>query len=355
MTSLIARSQEYLSFRSTVSLRKVAVDDDDSKYWTVYDVGPRCVKCPVIFFPPVSGTADIFFRQMLGLSAKGYRTISLEYPVHWTLEGLCISFRKLLDHMQLDMVHIFGSSLGGFVAQKFAEYSYRSPRVISLILCNTFIDTEVFQQTGAAPTFWMIPGFLLKRMVLNNFSRQQHDMDIANSIDFIVERLESLSQSDLASRLTINCMSSYVEPQKLHALDITLIDVFDECAISQLVREETYKCYPDAKRAHLKSGGNFPYLSRSDEVNLHIQIHLLKYVQSRYDARSPQEEITISSVTKETGSNGDSRKDVEDNGESAEEVGGHGDSTREATDPFGLKPEVSSTEKYSSDNKEEGL
>ena len=33
-----------------------------------------------------------------------------------------------------------------------------------------------------------------------------------------------------------------------------------------------YKCYPDAKRAHLKSGGNFPYLSRSTEVDLMIQV-----------------------------------------------------------------------------------
>ena len=35
-----------------------------------------------------------------------------------------------------------------------------------------------------------------------------------------------------------------------------------------------YKCYPDSKRAHLKSGGNFPYLSRSNEVNLMIQVQL---------------------------------------------------------------------------------
>ena len=116
--------------------------------------------------------------------------------------------------------------------------------------------------------YWMIPGFLLKRMVLNNFSREQHDIEITDSIDFIVERvrtglplvavnldrqpksvidvvltlnwlsmatnselifvylqLESLHQSDLASRLTLNCISAYVEPQKLHGLDITLIDV----------------------------------------------------------------------------------------------------------------------------------
>ena len=48
--------------------------------------------------------------------------------------------------------------------------------------------------------------------------------------------------------------------------------VFDESALSQRCKEEMYKCYPDAKRAHLKSGGNFPYLSRSNEVNLMIQV-----------------------------------------------------------------------------------
>ena len=48
--------------------------------------------------------------------------------------------------------------------------------------------------------------------------------------------------------------------------------VFDESALSQRCKEEMYKCYPDAKRAHLKSGGNFPYLSRSSEVNLMIQV-----------------------------------------------------------------------------------
>jgi maspardin len=38
------------------------------------------------------------------------------------------------------------------------------------------------------------------------------------------------------------------------------------------VKEEMYKCYPHAKRAHLKDGGNFPYMSRSAEVNVYVQV-----------------------------------------------------------------------------------
>jgi maspardin len=49
-------------------------------------------------------------------------------------------------------VHIFGASLGGFLAQKFAEYTYKAPRVHSLMLCNAFVDTAVFQQSTSANT-----------------------------------------------------------------------------------------------------------------------------------------------------------------------------------------------------------
>lgn len=84
--------------------------------------------------------------------------------------------------------------------------------------------------------------------------------------------MESLTQPELASRLTMNCVSCYVEPQKIWHLPITIMDVFDQYALSNDVREDMYKCYPNAKLAHLKNGGNFPYLSRSAEVNLHLQV-----------------------------------------------------------------------------------
>ena len=45
----------------------------------------------------------------------------------------------------------------------------------------------------------------------------------------------------------------------------------------QDVRDETYKFYPNAKLAHLKTGGNFPYLSRTEEINMFILIHLRNF------------------------------------------------------------------------------
>lgn len=121
-----------------------------------------------------------------------------------------------------------------------------------------------------------------------------------------VLQLESLNQSELASRLTLNCQNSYVEPHKIKDVAVTIIDVsvkpslhqvyqypfmyisatvtwttcflcdgvevFDQSALSLEAKEEMYKLYPNARRAHLKTGGNFPYLCRSAEVNLYIQV-----------------------------------------------------------------------------------
>ncbi|MEQ2234277.1 Maspardin, partial [Ilyodon furcidens] len=84
----------------------IIVDDDDSKVWSLYDAGPKNIRCPIIFLPPVSGTAEVFFQQVLALTGWGYRVISLQYPVYWDLMEFCDGFRKLLDHLQLDKVQV---------------------------------------------------------------------------------------------------------------------------------------------------------------------------------------------------------------------------------------------------------
>lgn len=128
---------------------------------------------------------------------------------------------------------------------------------------------------------------MLKKIVLGNFAKGPVDSKMADAIDFMVDRLETLNQSELASRLTLNCQNSYVEPHKIKDVAVTIIDVFDQSALSLEAKEEMYKLYPNARRAHLKTGGNFPYLCRSAEVNLYIQIHLRQFHGTRYAAISP--------------------------------------------------------------------
>lgn len=277
-----AGSQEYQSFRSNIPQRKICVSENET--WTIYDAGPRTIRCPLILLPPASGQADVFFKQILALSSMGYRVISVEYPVLWTVDDFCKSLRRLIDHLCLDKVHLFGASLGGFLAQKFAEHTHLSPYVHSLVLCNAFIDTAVFRKSGTVSTYWMLPALVLKKMVMGTFDKGLVDNATADSIDFMVDSLERLSQPELASRLTLNCIDDYVQAQKLQKISVMIMDVNDDSALSQTVKEEVCKCYPEARRAHLKTGGNFPYLSRPEEVDLFLQIHLQQFIGTRYSA-----------------------------------------------------------------------
>lgn len=283
MKSILSQSQEYQSFRSSVPLKRISVDSDDAnKCWKLYDCGPRDQKLPLICLTPVSGTADCFYQQCMALSARGYRVIAVESPPYLSLEQWCNGFRNLLGHLHLEKVHLFGAALGGFLAQKFAEFTRPCPRVASVILCNTFTDSSVFKFSDQAPMLWLMPNTMLKGMVMSGLTESDGNMDIAiaKACEFMEERLNSLGQSELASRLTLNCTPAFVQPHLVNDLPVTIIDVWDNCALSQQVKEDVYKCYPNAKLGHLKTGGNFPFLSRSDEVNMHLAIHLRNFEQA---------------------------------------------------------------------------
>lgn len=50
-------------------------------------------------------------------------------------------------------VHLYGTSLGGFLAQMFAQY--RPRRVKSLLLSNTFVDNHAFQASMSWSSLWV--------------------------------------------------------------------------------------------------------------------------------------------------------------------------------------------------------
>jgi len=113
-------------------------------------------------------------------------------------------------------------------------------------------------------------------MLLSNFPTYELEREIANSIDFMVEQLECVKREDLASRLSLNCtVGPFIKEElKMDETNITVIDVLDDVIIPEKVRDQVFKSYPNSRQALLKSGGNFPYLSRADEINLHIEVHL---------------------------------------------------------------------------------
>ena len=118
--------------------------------------------------------------------------------------------------------------------QKYAETTRGCPRVASLVLCNSFTDTAIFRYNDEASAMWLLPTLALKRMVMSGLQMSNTDLKISEAREFILERLETLGHSDLASRLTLSCLKGFVEPQNVNDLPVTIIDVFDECSLTQV-------------------------------------------------------------------------------------------------------------------------
>ncbi|OTF74685.1 abhydrolase domain-containing protein [Euroglyphus maynei] len=277
----IETSDRYCKFRSQIALKRYALDENDgNNLWTIYECGPKRIDCPVLFLPPVSGTADIFFHQMLYLSDRGHRVISAEYPDYFSIDEFIAGFERFIQSFQIRRVHIFGASLGGFLAQKFAE-KYPE-RIASLILCNSFADTTRFRFVNTIPLIWINPTSILRRIFISNRIPEQADGRIRASYEFMSTRLSSLEHRQLVARLHLNLTENYVQPDNLQSLEITIVDVFDECSNSESTRNEMYKMYPKARLAHLKTGGNYPYLSRPEEMNLHLLVHLRQFNHTEF-------------------------------------------------------------------------
>ena len=95
--------------------------------------------------------------------------------------------------------------------------------------------------------------------------------------------MAELSQEELASRLTLITLASeypFMKSNKLCDSNITIIEMLNKSTSPLLLTEMKNQMdvkFPDAVRAVLKSGGEFCHVCESDEVNLHIQVHLRRY------------------------------------------------------------------------------
>lgn len=94
---------------------QVTVDSVREEIWCIYDAGPRSIRCPLIFLPPVSSTADIFFRQILYLASLGYRVIAVSNRGHqsvveiWPVVHIGALYVKMFILLGMEYCHFLQS------------------------------------------------------------------------------------------------------------------------------------------------------------------------------------------------------------------------------------------------------
>jgi len=264
----------FQNFRSWVPQQKINVDQDFDKDWVFYDWGPKNVD-PLICLPGVTGTAESFYRLLNYLCPRGYRVISAQPPSYTFYASWLRGFDRFLNYLKIPRAHLLGSSLGGYLAQCYTQH--RPERVISLILSNSFCQTEFYPDRGLLSSMLpVMPGFVLQRYFLNSFPQGKVDPPTREAIDFLVTHLDELSQAELAARLTLLSTDGPLIPESLplESSKITLIDSVKDGIVPDRIREEVYKYYTDAKIALVKAIGNFPFLSCHEEFSILVMVHL---------------------------------------------------------------------------------
>jgi maspardin len=122
-----------------------------------------------------------------------------------------------------------------------------------------------------------MPAMILRMKISRffDFDRVTDDM-MTFTTEYQVETIDTLPQRQLASRLSLLCCEKTINRSNIGVPDehITLIDTFDGSIYPKVMQARLHEMYPDSRRAILKTGGTAPYLSRSDEFNIYLLVHL---------------------------------------------------------------------------------
>merc|ERR1719473_1333592 len=118
------------------------------------------------------------------------------------------------------------------------------------------------------------PTVVLRKFVLNSFPEGYMELKVKQASDWVSQQVAEMDGTDLASRLSLNCLASVVGQLQLEDACITLMETNDKTMVPNESRIEQRNRYSSAKVAQLKSGGDFPFLSRQDEVTLFIEVHM---------------------------------------------------------------------------------
>ncbi|SBS86805.1 acid cluster protein 33 homologue, putative [Plasmodium ovale curtisi] len=281
----LSMHEAYKNFCSKHPLKKLSMPKSDL-VWSYYDINSRNDNV-VIFLHGICGTAGCYFYQLEVLANLGFRVISFQYPCYNYLKDWIKNMCNILEYLGIKKAHFFASDLGGYLIQLYAKL-YPS-KIESLILCNTYRRTDDFAAVASFRNIYgklysFLPHVLLKKIILENYIYGDYgyiDLKEKNSLEFMSNEIDLINASDLGGRISLQLSSEIVDGIYINDKCITILQTVNNTYADNL-NEDMKRAYPGAKHAIMKSGGSFPYLSRYEEVNIYLLVHLRNNCNSAF-------------------------------------------------------------------------
>lgn len=247
------------SMRDAAGRWSIALGDRliDGHRWSYIDtqIGEQVL----IMLPGAQGSRRSFDHQLAAL-AQRYRVIALSYPGIGDAAGLADGVAAFMAAAGIERAAIFGSSLGGYVAQWLAA---RQPALIErLLLSNSFVDPTPGRDDPELARLRATPAQAFKSAALRRLE------DMAPSI--VRDRLLAMVAAQPAESLLqrrIAILTGTPVPRLAIANDrIVIIDADDDAMLPAAMREALVRRYPGAARHRFAAGGHHLHLTRADDV-----------------------------------------------------------------------------------------
>jgi pimeloyl-ACP methyl ester carboxylesterase len=240
--------------------------------WQLRDTDQDAARLPLVLLPGAGGTGDTFYRAIEGLRDTR-RVISITYPPVDDAQAMASGLLEVLSQAGVDRFDLFGSSLGGYVAQLCAVGAPH--RVVRCMFANTFHDASWLQRRIPAGRIAATPPEQHLANTLAQFrSAAEETPEQADFKQTMLALVGTHQTADMAKAALLAVLTARPAPKvALPDQRIALLDTHDDAVVDGATREGMRKRYQNCRQFRLGTGGHYPALLNPTEFLAALMKH----------------------------------------------------------------------------------
>ena len=240
--------------------------------WQLRDTDQDAARLPLVLLPGAGGTGDVFYRAIEGLR-DSRRVIAVTYPALDDAEAMASGLLEVLSQAGVGQFDLFGSSLGGYVAQLCAV---RAPqRVRRCMFANTFHDASWLQRKVARDTFAGTPPE--QHLAATLAQLRAAGEETPEQVDFkqtMLALVGTHQTAEMAKSALMAVLTSRPAPRaELPHHRMALLDTQDDPVVDEPTRQAMRERYPHCRQFRLGAGGHYPALLNPAEFVAALMKH----------------------------------------------------------------------------------
>jgi pimeloyl-ACP methyl ester carboxylesterase len=249
------------AFRQSHPVQQLEVDGQTWEY-VHFGQGEQAI----LFLHGMTGSYDIWW-QVMEQVADDYQVISVTYPPVDSLDEMAQGILAILLEEEVKLVHLVGSSLGGYFAQYLvAEY----PEMVeTAVFANTFPPNDIIADEnktlgGLLPVIpeWAIMG-VLKGNTENDLYPAAGNSELVRA--FVLEQAYGrMSKAQFLARYHTVIDPFNAPDPAAEGIPVMIIEADNDPLVAEPLREMLKATYPEAAVHTLHAVGHFPYLNEPE-------------------------------------------------------------------------------------------